>query len=182
MKKALGICGSLRADSYNLKLLRNFLGALQRAGAETSLFPSLEMPLVNEDLEKKPLDARITDFRAALEKHPIAIVACPEYNSSITPALKNAVDWATRPPGNLWDGKIVVLLGASPGALGGARGLIHVRAVLSNIKSWVIPEMVILPHADQAFDADGKLTAPQALKQIDTAVASLLKFSGKMLG
>jgi chromate reductase len=91
-KKVLGICGSLRADSYNLKLLRNFLTLLGDAGMETRLYPPLELPLMNEDLEKKPLHAAILDFRKALEEYPIIVVASPEYNASTPGNLKNAID------------------------------------------------------------------------------------------
>jgi chromate reductase, NAD(P)H dehydrogenase (quinone) len=179
--KVLGLCGSLRADSWNLKLLKNFLPALDPQHFETRLYGKLDMPLVNEDLETKPLPQPILDFRSALEESPVVAIACPEYNSSITPALKNAIDWATRPPGNLWQGKIVVLLAASPGALGGARGLIHVRAVLSNIRAWVIPDLVLCPHADQAFDGEGRLGNEATRKQISQAIAGLRSFAEKQL-
>lgn len=178
--KALGLCGSLRADSWNLKLLRNFLGELNKEGFHSRLLPSLEMPLVNEDLENAPLDSRILDFRAALKEAPVVVVASPEYNGSFSPALKNAVDWATRPPENLWAGKIVVLLSASPGSLGGARGLIQLRTVLSGIKSWVIPEQVQLPFSDKAFDGEGFLVHEATQKQIAVAIQSLKNFSGRM--
>lgn len=180
-KKVLGICGSLRADSYNLKLLRNFLALLEKEGAQTKLYPPLEMPLMNEDLEKKPLDASILNFRKALEEYPIVVIASPEYNASTPSNLKNAIDWATRPPGNLWVGKIGVLLSASPGALGGARNLIHLRTVLSGIKTWVIPEQVQCPFADKAFDAEGKLIQDGVLKQMAGAATALHHFADKML-
>lgn len=181
MKKALGICGSLRADSWNLKLLRNFLDSLKQEGCETSLYPSLEMPLMNEDLEKSTLDPRILNFRSALKEHNIIVIASPEYNGGYSPALKNAIDWGSRPPENLWAGKIAVLLSASPGALGGARGLIQVRTILSGIKTWVIPEQVQCSLADKAFSGEGKLTSDGTLKQITGAISSLHRFADKML-
>ncbi|MGZ3653886.1 MAG: NADPH-dependent FMN reductase, partial [Bdellovibrionota bacterium] len=91
--KVLGLCGSLRAESYNLKLLRNFVSALPGATFETSIYPTLDMPLMNEDLEKKPLPQPILDFRAALSAAPVIVLACPEYNGGITGPLKNAIDW-----------------------------------------------------------------------------------------
>jgi len=174
--KTLGLCGSLRSDSWNLKLLRNFLESLPGS----TLYPSLDLPHVNEDLEKGTLPASILAFRQALEKAQVVVIASPEYNGSFSSALKNAIDWGTRPPGNLWAGKVVVLLGASPGVFGGIRGLIQLRTVLSGIKAWVIPEQVILPAADKAF-AGGKLQNEAALKQIEVAVASLKAFSAKVL-
>jgi NAD(P)H-dependent FMN reductase len=179
-KKVLGICGSLRAESWNLKLLRNFLDTLRQEGAETTLYPSLEMPLMNEDLEKLTLDSRVLQFRAALKDHPIVVIASPEYNGSFSPALKNAIDWASRPPENLWTDKIAVLLSASPGALGGARGLIQVRAVLSTCRAWVIPEQVQCSLADKAFTPEGKLVQDGGLKQLTKAIASLNRFADKM--
>ncbi len=179
-KKVLGLCGSLRADSWNLKLLKNFLSEMG-SSYHSQVWPSLELPLMNEDLEKKPLDGRITSWQKALKAAPVVVIASPEYNGSLSPALKNAIDWATRGE-NLWVGKIVVLLSASPGALGGARGLIHLRTVLSGIKAWVIPEQVQLPMADKAFDASGKLTNESTRKQIHGALDSLGSFSGKLLG
>lgn len=179
--KAIGLCGSLRVDSWNLKLLRNFLAHLNKEGFHSRLWPSLEMPLVNEDLENMPLDSRITDFRAALKEAPVVVIASPEYNGSFSPALKNAIDWATRPPGNLWVGKVVMLLSASPGALGGARGLIQLRTVISGIKGWVIPEQVQLPFSDKAFDAEGFLVHEATQKQIAVAIESLRSISAKLI-
>lgn len=180
-KKVLGLCGSLRSDSYNLKLLRNFLATLGQEGCETTLYPSLEMPLMNEDLEKHPLPEAILKFRAALEAHPIVVIASPEYNGSFSPALKNAIDWGSRPPANLWQGKVVVITSASPGMLGGARGLIMLRTVLSGIKAWVIPEQVQCSLADKAFDAEGKLTQDAVMKQITGATTAMNFLAGKLL-
>lgn len=170
-KKMLGICGSLRAGSWNLKLLRAFLKEFNGA----RLYPSLEMPLVNEDLETKPLDKSIQDFRAALKEAEVVVIASPEYNGSFSSALKNAVDWGTRGE-NLWAGKTVVLLAASPGAFGGIRGLIQLKTVLSGIKSWVIPEQVLCSNAHLAFDESGNLKNEMVKKQIDTAFAGLSSF------
>lgn len=178
MKKILAINGSLRADSWNGKLLRAFVEQLQ--GFETRLWPSLEMPLMNEDLEKAPLDSRILDFRAALKASEIVVVASPEYNAGFTPALKNAIDWATRGGENLWAGKIAVILSASPGALGGVRGAIMLRTVLSGCKAWVIPEQVMCPSVHTAFSPEGKLTNEQVRKQFAPAIESLRALSDKL--
>ncbi|MGZ3661421.1 MAG: NADPH-dependent FMN reductase [Bdellovibrionota bacterium] len=180
--KVLGLCGSLRAESYNLKLLRNFVSALPGATFETSIYPTLDMPLMNEDLEKKPLPQPILDFRAALSAAPVIVLACPEYNGGITGPLKNAIDWGTRPPANLWQDKIAVLLSASPGSLGGARGLIQVRTILSGIKTWVIPEQVQLSAAHEAFETPGGTLKVEGVhKQIQGAIQSLEVFTKKML-
>ena len=178
--KLLGLCGSLRAESFNLKLLKNFAAAAN-ADYDVNLYGSLEMPLMNEDLEKNPLPAPVQDFRAALTAAPVVVIASPEYNASLSPALKNAIDWGTRPPGNLWQGKVVVLLAASPGAFAGVRGLIHVRSVLSGIQAWVIPQQVMCGQAHQAFDESGALKNEAVSKQIQGALQSLELFTKKML-
>lgn len=179
--KTIGLCGSLRSESWNLKLLRNFLHEMDAEGSfSTSIYPSLAMPLLNEDLERKPLDPAITAFRSALEAAEIVVIASPEYNGSLSAPLKNAIDWATRPPANLWAGKVVVLLSASPGSLGGARGLIHLRTVISGIRGWVIPEQVQLPFADTAFDAEGRLNETTT-KQIRGAIAAVKDLAGKLI-
>lgn len=180
--KVLGLCGSLRADSYNLKLLRNFLAALPSARFETSVYASLDLPLVNQDLESKPLPGAVVAFQAAVRDAQVIVVASPEYNASISGALKNAIDWATRPMGaNLWQGKIAVLLAASPGALGGARGLIHVKTILSGLKAWVIAEQVQCGVAHEAFDENGMLQAAGVKKQMAGAAQGLESFAQKWL-
>jgi NAD(P)H-dependent FMN reductase len=183
MIKTLGLCGSLRADSYNLKLLRSFFSALsEKGGFEPAIYDSLDLPLVNQDLEKSPLDSKILRFQAAVSEAPVLVVASPEYNGSISGPLKNAIDWATRPSGtNLWAGKVIVLLAASPGALGGVRGLIHVRTIFAGLKAWVIPEQVQCGTAHQAFDEKGNLTADLVTKQIQGSIQSLEIFTKKML-
>jgi NAD(P)H-dependent FMN reductase len=182
MIKVLGLCGSLRADSFNLKLLKNFLGALDAGRYATSIHGSVEMPLINQDIEHLPLDPRILALQKAVSEAQVVVLASPEYNASIGGPLKNAIDWGTRPPPtNVWQGKIVVLLSASPGALGGARGLIALRTVVAGLKAWVIPEQVQCSAAHEAFDANGALRAEPVRKQIAAAVQGLDTFAKKWL-
>lgn len=177
----LGLCGSLRVDSWNLKLLKNFLAAMPTDSFQTRLYGSLELPLMNQDLETPPLPQSVLDLRAALEASPVVVIGSPEYNSSYSPVIKNAIDWASRPPKNLWDGKLVVLLGASPGMFGGARGQIHLRSVLANQRSWVMPDLVVCPKAHEAFGGDGTLLNEHVAKQIATAIQGLTAFAEKQL-
>jgi chromate reductase len=178
----LGLCGSLRGDSWNLKLLRNFLSVLDTNTYSTRLYGPLDLPLMNQDLEGKPLDKRILDFKSAVDEATIVVFGAPEYNASMSPVLKNAVDWGSRPPKDVWAGKVGVLLAASPGALGGARGLIQLRTVLAGLKIWVIPEQVQCPLAHQAFDESGNLTNPMVQKQMKNAAEGLGTFTKKFLG
>ena len=180
MTKILALNGSLRKDSWNGKLLDAFLGELSKS--EYSIQKkNLDLPLVNEDLEKTQLPQIILEFRAALKECPIIVLASPEYNGSYTPAMKNAIDWGTRPPENLWAGKIAIMLSASPGGFAGIRGQIQLRTLLSGIKTWVLPEQVLLPMADKAFTPDGKLTNDMVKAQIKSAIESLNSFAKKML-
>ncbi len=99
-------------------------------------------------------------------EHHGFIIACPEYNSSFSPLLKNTIDWASRPakgetPLVAFAGKVVGLVAASGGAMGGYRGLQQVRYVLGNIRSIVLPDMYALSQAHEAFDASGAMTDPK---------------------
>lgn len=180
--KVLGLCGSLRADSFNLKLLKNFLPGLDAGPFQSRLYGPLELPLLNQDLEEGPLPRPVLDLHAALAESSVVVIASPEYNASISGVLKNAIDWSSRPPGStLWKGKIVALLAASPGALGGARGLIHLRTVISGLGAWVIPEQVQVPQAPSAFDGEGRLKEPRVEKQIQAAHAGLKALAEKLL-
>ena len=94
--------------------------------------------------------------------HDGILISAPEYNSSITGVLKNAIDWASRPaageaPLVCFAGKVVALMSASPGMLGGLRGLVTIRSLLSNIRVIVLPDQVAVPKAHEAFGPDGKL-------------------------
>jgi chromate reductase, NAD(P)H dehydrogenase (quinone) len=114
------------------------------------------------------------------------IIASPEYNSSITPVLKNAVDWASRtesegePPLAAYRGKVAALCSASPGALGGIRGLVTLRSILGNIGVVVLPDQVCISAAHEAFDDSGKLKDERKTKQITALAKSLVNLVEKV--
>lgn len=141
------------------------------------------MPLFDEDLEAKeglPVGAR--QFKDLLLAHDGLLIASPEYNSSITPVLKNAIDWASRPaegeaPLGCFAGKVAALMSASPGALGGLRGLVHIRSILGNIKVIVLPDQIAVPKAYEAFNSDGSLKDPKqqaSVEGLGEAVATIV--------
>jgi NAD(P)H-dependent FMN reductase len=106
------------------------------------------------------------------------LISAPEYNSSITAVLKNTIDWVSRPvPGEAplacFDGKVASLMSASPGALGGLRGLVHVRAILGNIKVLVLPDQVAISRAGEAFNPDGSLKDPKQQAAVEGLGAQL---------
>ncbi len=163
--KILAFSGSTRKSSYNQTLVRIAAAGAKQAGAsvtEVSLrdFP---LPLFDEDLERDsgPPEAALQLKKLFLD-HQGLLIASPEYNSSLTAVLKNALDWVSRAaPGETplaaFQGKVAAILSASPGALGGLRGLVHLRAILGNVGVLVLPSQIAVPKAFEAFEADGKL-------------------------
>ncbi|WP_341525068.1 NAD(P)H-dependent oxidoreductase [Nostoc sp. UHCC 0302] len=183
--KILAFAGSTRTDSYNKKLVKIAAEGAKSAGAEVTYIDlrDLPLPLFDEDLEAQegtPANART--FKDLLISHQGLLIASPEYNSSLTAVLKNAIDWASRPsPGEpplaAFTGKVAAIMSASPGGLGGLRGLVHLRAILGNIKVLVLPEQVALPQAYQAFNNDGTLKDPkqqESIEKLGESVASIL--------
>lgn len=163
--KILAFAGSLRAASFNKKLVQIAAAGARDAGAEATYLDLRDYPLpvFDEDLEAaEGLHPNARALKDLMLAHQGLLIAAPEYNSSITAALKNAIDWISRPvPGETplggFPGKVAGLLAASPGALGGLRGLVHVRAILGNIGVIVLPEQIAIPKAHEAFDAAGGL-------------------------
>ena len=173
--KILAFSGSLRQDSYNQRLVEAAAEMARSRGAEVDVVSlrDFDMPLFSEDLEREqgtPED--VTRFKALLKSHDGFIIGCPEYNSSITAALKNAIDWATRPaegekPLECFAGKVAALVAASPGGLGGLRGLDHVREILGNIQVHIVPGMVSVPNIHTALDDANTITDERARNMLD---------------
>ncbi len=162
--RVLAFAGSTRRESWNKRLVAVAAEGARRAGAEVSLLDLRDypMPLFDEDLEREGTPAAAREFRQQLAGHDGFLIACPEYNSSITAVLKNAIDWASRAgPGEspllAFRHKAAALMSASPGALGGLRGLVTVRSILGNIGTLVLPGQVAVSRAHEAFDATGRL-------------------------
>ena len=119
--------------------------------------------------------------------HQGLLLSCPEYNSGITPLLKNVIDWASRPlPGEgmlaCYAGKVAGLVSASPGGLGGLRGLVQVRAILGNINVLVIPEQFALVKAHEAFDGGGNLKDAGQKTAVENVGKRLALVLAKMMG
>ena len=164
--KILAFAGSARQGSYNKKLVKIALEGAKAAGAEVTYldFHDLPLPLYDEDLESaEGLPENALKLKGLMKVHQGFLIACPEYNSSITPLLKNAIDWASRsepgePPLVCFKEKVAVLMSASPGGLGGLRGLSHVRSILSSIGVVVLPDQKAIGSAYQAFAENDNLT------------------------
>lgn len=144
------------------------------------------LPVFNQDLEAaQGLPDSAVRLKAELKNHQGFLIACPEYNSSITAALKNAIDWASRPvpdeaPLACFKGKVAAIMSASPGALGGLRGLVHVRAILGNIHVLVLPDQKAIPNAHEAFDDDGLLKDPKQRQAVLDIGARLAETVAKL--
>jgi chromate reductase, NAD(P)H dehydrogenase (quinone) len=157
--KVVGFSGSLRRGSLNSAALRA-LTALVPADLAIDIFDLSPIPLYNDDLRtKEGYPEGVQSFRDALKAADGVLIATPEYNYSIPGVLKNAIDWASRPPEQPFDGKPIAILGASPGALGSARAQYHLRQCFIYLNGQVMnrPE-VMIGGANSKFDAEGNLT------------------------
>jgi chromate reductase, NAD(P)H dehydrogenase (quinone) len=188
--RILAFAGSTRKDSFNKKLVRIAADAARTAGAEVTLVDlrDLAMPLYDGDLEDaEGLPANAVKLRELFLAHQGLLISSPEYNSSITGVLKNAIDWVSRPeagkpPLHCFTGKVAGLVAASPGALGGLRGLVTLRSILGNIGVIVLPEQFALSKASEAFDDVGHLKDPKQLASVEKVANALVRTVGKLIG
>jgi len=185
LPKILAFAGSTRADSFNKRLVQVAAQGARSAGAEVNFVDlrDLPMPFFDEDLEAtEGMPAGAQQFKQLLMTHQGLLIASPEYNSSFSAVLKNALDWASRtapgePPLAAFSGKVAAIMSASPGALGGLRGLVPLRLLLGNISILVIPQQVAISKAHEAFNEDGTLKDPkqqQSIANLGARVANLL--------
>lgn len=163
--KILAFAGSVRKDSYNRKLIRIAAAGAGDAGADVTLIElrDFPLPLFDQDLEAEiGVHPNARTLKDIFLEHQGLLISAPEYNSSITPLLKNTIDWVSRaepdrPSLYYIGGKIASLMSASPGKFGGLRGLVVVRMLLGNCNVTVLPGQVSVPNAADAFTPDGAL-------------------------
>lgn len=183
--KILAFAGSLRKDSWNKKLVKVAARGAEAAGAEVTLIDLRDFPLPVYDGDIEENDG-LHDNAMRLKQLFVAndglLISSAEYNSSISAVLKNVIDWVSRSaPGETslagFKGKVASLMSASPGALGGLRGLVHLRSILGNIGVIVLPEQVAIVKSHEAFDADGGLKDPKqqaAVEQLGSNLAAII--------
>ena len=188
--RILAFAGSTRRESFNKKLVSIAANGARDAGAEVTLIDlkDFPLPLFDQDLEaEQGMPENGKKLKQLFIDHHGLLIAAPEYNSSVTAVLKNAIDWVSRPaPGEpelvAFRGKVATLMSASPGGLGGLRGLVHVRSILGNIGVIVLPDQLAVPKAYEAFEADGSLKDPKqqaGIKGLGHTLASfLMKLNG----
>lgn len=181
--RIVAFSGSIRTGSYNARLIRLAADAARAAGADVSLINLADypLPLYNGDLEaNEGLPDAAMALKALFASHNGLLIAAPEYNSSMTPLFKNTIDWISRRAGEeapliSYKGKVAALLSASPGALGGLRGLFHVRQVLTTLQVLVIPEQHAVSDAANAFDEQGGLRDPNRQAAVENVARRLVE-------
>ncbi|HZS74373.1 MAG TPA: NAD(P)H-dependent oxidoreductase [Candidatus Nitrosotalea sp.] len=183
--KILAFAGSTRIDSFNKKLVKVAAAGAMENGVDVTVIDlrDFAMPLYDGDLEQKEgLPSNARKLKDLMLSHQGFLISSPEYNSSISGVLKNTIDWVSRPsegeePLACFKGKVAGIMSASPGGLGGLRGLVHVRAILENISVLVIPEQIAIAKAHEVFNSDGTLKdkkQEEQVKRIGASVAKLL--------
>jgi NAD(P)H-dependent FMN reductase len=189
--KILALAGSLRAGSFNKKLARVAADHARAAGGEVTLVDLREFALPvydGDDEERDGLPEGAKRLKKLMLEHHGLILASPEYNSSISGALKNAIDWASRqetddePALAAFHEKVAALYAASPGALGGMRGLVTVRSILGNIGVHVLPDQVTVAKAHEAFDDAGALKDKKLDERVKKLSAKLVQTAAKLRG
>ncbi len=163
--RILAFAGSARKESFNARLVRIAAEGARSAGADVTVLDLSDypLPLFDQDLEQEQgMPENAAKVKQLFLDHDGLLIASPEYNSSITPLLKNTIDWVSRPaegesPLAAYRGKVAALMSASPGGLGGLRGLVHVRSILSSIGVIVLPDQIAVSRAFEAFDDEGQL-------------------------
>ena len=181
--KILSLCGSLRVESLNRKLLAIAVAIAEREGAvvDRSDARILDVPLYDGDIEAASgLPPAAAALAARIVASDALLIASPEYNFSVPGVLKNAIDWLSRAKPMPLRGKRALLLSASPSLVGGNRGLWALRMPLEAIGVHVYPDMFSLASADKAVQ-DGALKDPQLAKLLDGMVKRWVA-EGKRLG
>ena len=191
LPKLLVFAGSTRQASFNRKLAHAAASQARAAGVEVTLIElaDFDVPIYNADLEAKGTPPDVMKLKQIMFEHPAWIICSPEYNGSYTALLKNTIDWASSPVKSdpAWQdgfksftGKVVGVLSASPGALGGLRSQGHLVPLLLNLQCWVAPKAFALGKAGEAFDADGKLANDFHVKQVQGVIDQVLFASARL--
>ena len=181
--KILGICGSLRRGSYNKAALRAALDLLPE-GAELKIIDLAPIPFFNEDLEGQTLPESVLELASNVQAADALLLVTPEYNYSVAPVMKNAIDWLSRQStGAPVTGKPAALMSASTGMFGGARAQYHLRqtCVVCNIMPLNRPEVFIM-QAQNKFDNDLRLTDDYTRNAIKNLLQALVDWTRLLKG
>ena len=181
--KILAFAGSTRKDSVNKRLAKVALFAAEKAGAKTTFIDlhEYDMPLYSQDLlAEHGMPEGAIAFKEMLKQHHGFLIASPEYNGSLTGTLKNAIDWATIKADDeermaCWNGKIAGLISASPGGLGGIRGLHHLRTILAGIGTFVLPNHLAVGNSAANLQSDEQITDEKLQYQLESLSTEMVR-------
>jgi chromate reductase len=171
----LAISGSLRSESYNTSLLRA-LAEEAPAGVFVELWSGLkQIPAYDADEDVTPGPVPVEELRDAVTRADAVIIATPEYNSSVPGALKNALDWASRPfATNSFRNKPVAVIASSAGAFGGIWAQAELRKVLGAMGARVAEVELAVGHVAEKLNPDGELVDPTVRQQLRDALQAVL--------
>ncbi|MBG9389045.1 NADPH-dependent FMN reductase [Caenimonas aquaedulcis] len=183
--KLLVFAGSTRQHSWNRKLAAVTASMARASGAQVTHIElaDFDVPLYNADLEARGTPPDVMRLKQLGHEHPAWIICTPEYNASYPALLKNTLDWISSPVTSdpVWNddfratrGKVVGVLSASPGALGGLRSQSHLVPLLLNLHFWVAPTNYALGRAADAFDAQGQLVADASRHKVQAVIDQVL--------
>lgn len=182
--KLLFLAGSARKDSFNKKLAHQAYSIAREKQVEATYIDlaDFDMPIYDGDYEdEKGLPENAIKLKKLFCEHDGFFISSPEYNSSISPLLKNSLDWISRKHEDnektlvAYKGKVAGLVAASPGGLGGLRGLVTLRMMLGNIGVTVIPEQLAVSAAHEAFDDKGLLKDEKQVRMLANVVESFVQ-------
>ena len=181
--KVLAFAGSTRKDSCNKKLINNAAEIAQKMGVDVKVIDLKDypMPFYDADLEESQgMPENAKRLRKMMMESDKIIISSPEYNGSLSAVLKNAIDWLSRsedgkPSREAFAGKKFAIMSCSPGPGGGARGLDHLRAVITNIGGEVIALQVVVPNSYTVFNAQGKLENDSVKQEVKQELQQLFK-------
>ncbi|MBX3632458.1 MAG: NADPH-dependent FMN reductase [Acidovorax sp. SCN 68-22] len=191
--KILVFAGSTRQQSFNRRLAAEAAAMVRAAGSEATLLElaDLDIPMYNADLEARGTPSDVVRLKRTLWEHPGWIICSPEYNGSYTALLKNTIDWASSPVAadpewqdgvKPFRGKVVGMLSASNGRLGGLRSQSHLAPLLLNLECWLAPRGYALAGAAQAFDAQGALSEAAHRAGVQGVVDQVLWATQRLAG
>jgi len=181
--RILAFAGSARRASFNRKLLAIAVEEIRAAGAEVTLLDlnDFSLPLYNGDLEDAQGQPEAAQRLVKLiTAHDALLVASPEYNSQITPLMKNTIDWCSRADENPFAGKVAAVISASPGPYGGIRSAAISHQLLDKLGAFVIPATCNLSQAGEAFDEAGNLKNERSLQSVRAVVIQLVATVSKL--
>jgi chromate reductase, NAD(P)H dehydrogenase (quinone) len=175
-----GICGSLRRHSFNSAVMRA-AGELLPEGVSLDVLRIDDLPFYNEDIREAGLPEAVVRFRTAVSAADAVLIVTPEYNYSVPGMLKNAIDWASRPPQQCFNEKPVALMGASSGVRGTVRAQLHLRHIMASINAHVLPKPeVMVGHAASLIGEDGRVHDEATRKHVADLLLALTKWAERL--